>query len=203
MELDKIQKLLGFIDQFRAVYRTTYSAGKPGRDPHRENDAEHTYELIMLVWFLALQYNNKNEKNLDLNRVVMYAIVHDLVEVFAGDTHAFDVEASNTKEVREQASLLKIKQEFSFFPEMFTLIECYEEQNDEESVFVKSVDKILPPLNNLRDNCLSWRSSKKGLTFEQVCEVKEKKIKDPAILSIWYQIKKVVLDNGGFYWLNK
>ncbi len=133
----------------------------------------------------------------------MYAIVHDLVEVFAGDTYAFDVEATKTKEVREQASLQKIKQEFSFFPEMIVLIEKYEEQNDEESVFVKSVDKILPALNNLRDDCLSWRSSKSGLTFEQVCEVKERKIKDPAILSIWSQIKKIVLDNGGFYWLNK
>jgi putative hydrolase of HD superfamily len=108
MNLENIQKLLSLVDQFKQVKRTINNAGQE----EKENDAEHSYELAILSWFLATHL----EPNLNLEKILLYSLVHDLVEAYAGDTNAFNQDDLATKELREHEALQTIQREFQFFP---------------------------------------------------------------------------------------
>ena len=86
-----------------------------------ENDMEHSYQLVMLAWYLMDAY----KLDLDSNLVMRYCLVHDLVEVYAGDTYTFtqDVDHLSSKVEREEKALLLIKEKFQEFPEMTEYIE--------------------------------------------------------------------------------
>jgi putative hydrolase of HD superfamily len=195
MNIDEIQKLLGFVDKFKQIERALYN---PGQD-RQENDAEHTYELMLLCWFLALRLREKG-KILDLEKVFIYALVHDLVETYAGDTDVYNSSQASTKKERERDSLRKIEKEFSFFPEISNMIRQYEMQNDPESVFVKSVDKIGPALSVARDSLRSYKVFHPKLKLDVIHEEKRTKIKDPDILEIWNQIYEEFKLDKHSYW---
>lgn len=74
-DLNKIFSYLSFLDEFRQIKRVMYATG----EDRMENDMEHSYQLTMLAWYFIDAYN----LNLDLNRVMRYSLVHDLVEVYA------------------------------------------------------------------------------------------------------------------------
>lgn len=187
MNLDNIQKLLGLVDQFKIVKRNIYNAGTT----EKENDAEHSYELAILSWFLALEAR-KNDIHLDFEKVIKYALAHDLVEAYAGDTDAFDQNSIATKNDREHKALERIKDEFHFFPELSDSIIAYENQSDPESIFVKSLDKIQPVLSNIRGKGLSWKQLHSELALEDLVELKERTIKDKTIYSLWLNIKNIL-----------
>lgn len=192
MNLENIQSLLALIDQFKTIKRTILNVGQEVR----ENDAEHSYELAMLCWFLAAGINREQSESLNLERVFKYALAHDLVEAYAGDTNTFNKDEVSTKHEREHAAFEKIKIEFIFFPDMVEAIEHYELQNDSESVFVKSVDKIVPILANLREYGKSWKKFNQYLTLDELSEIKESKIKNDHVLKIWDSIKKEIQAKG-------
>lgn len=191
MNLEDIQKLLGLIDQFKTVKRTSRNVGQESH----ENDAEHSYELAIVCWFLANEIN-RIDATLDMEKILKYALVHDLVEVYAGDTNSFDEEAVATKKEREYAAFEKIRQEFVLFPEMISSIENYEDQMDSESVFVRSVDKIQPMLASLREYEISGRKSNIRMSLDELSALKESKIKNKDILEIWFLIKKEIQAKG-------
>ncbi len=191
MKLDDIQKLLTLTDQFKQIKRVVLNVGQDSR----ENDAEHSYELAILCWFLVIEIN-KTGVNLNLEKVLTYALAHDLVEAYAGDTDAFDLEAVKSKHERESQAIEKLQTNFQYFPDMLITINNYENQVDPESIFVKSVDKIQPVLNNMRDNGKSWNLNHQTLTFENLCNLKESTIKDKNILDIWNIIKTEIQLKG-------
>lgn len=129
-----------------------------------ETDAEHTVMLGVMACAFAKEY----EPQLDLGKVAQYALIHDLVEVYAGDTmtfRPFTAEEKKEKEEREHAALLRIRSEFDAeFPWIGDTIEAYEALADSEARFVKFLDKILPKLTHIMN---------RGVMKRQVGHTKE------------------------------
>jgi putative hydrolase of HD superfamily len=114
------------------------------RKNHFENDAEHSYQLAMVCWAVNEQYD------LELNDglILKLALAHDLVEVYAGDTDAFDDKnkIANKKE-NEQKALETLKTDFPNFKELPQIIEKYEKQSDIEAQLVYVMDKFIADAN--------------------------------------------------------
>lgn len=121
------------------VFRTTKV--QPHLDRF-ENDAEHSFLLATLGCALAQQM----EPALDLGKISQYALVHDLVEVYAGDTTIWaSSEEHASKARREEEALRHIEQRFgSQFPWIEQTIKAYERFDEPESCFVYALDKIIP-----------------------------------------------------------
>ena len=126
-----------------------------------ENDTEHSYFLAMMAWYLI----DSLHLPLDRAKTLEYALIHDLVEAYAGDTYAFDADAQASKHVREKEAAERIAREFPEVPHLHATIAQYERQEDEESVFVKALDKLLPVLTNYLQDGRTWKAM--GVTFEQ------------------------------------
>lgn len=142
--LKDILQFTAFLQQFREVERIVYY---PGSD-RKENDAEHSFQLALVAWYII----DKKQLQLDVGKVLKYSLVHDLVEVYAGDTLPFDTKSIwvRTKHEREQEALQKIKQWF-LDVSLRQRIEAYEKRADEEARFVYALDKIIPEFNIMLD----------------------------------------------------
>jgi 5'-deoxynucleotidase YfbR-like HD superfamily hydrolase len=139
-ELRDLVHFLEFINKFKLIKRTVLVAGEKPR--RAENDAEHSYELTITAWYLIDSLKLK----LDLNKVLKYCLVHDLVEVYAGDIDPFmypNTEITKLKAENEENALKKISLEFPEFAELSEWIKEYEKKADEESVFVYVLDKVI------------------------------------------------------------
>lgn len=113
----------------------------PFADDYVENDAEHSWSLAFFACALA----PKIDPNLDVGLIAQFAIVHDIVEVYAGDTSnlASDEEKA-TKADREAAALKKITARFTHFPWIIETLERYEMRECGEAKFVYALDKYMP-----------------------------------------------------------
>lgn len=136
--IQRISELQRLIADFSQIKRHLNLADT-GR---RENDAEHSFGLALTSWFLATQI----APHLSLEKILKYAIAHDIVEIHAGDTFVFDAAKVSTKEKREKEALKQIEADWPDFPEMSEYARRYMEKADDEAKFVYTVDKILPPL---------------------------------------------------------
>jgi len=109
-------------------------------DNHRdENSAEHSWSLALLAGALA----KKIDPTLDIGRVCQLAVVHDLLEVYAGDTSIWDEQKISSKKAREAKAVKKIEASFAEFPWIIAMIKEYEAQKTPEAKFVNAVDKYL------------------------------------------------------------
>lgn len=114
----------------------------PLRFPGRtwENDAEHSWSLSLVACMLAPHI----DVTLDVGKIAQFATVHDLTELYAGDTNVFgDEKDHTTKEERERLALQKITKEFAHFPWLVQTLHEYEEQTSAEALYVRSIDKYL------------------------------------------------------------
>ena len=124
MNVDPIE-LMDLLTEFQAVERQMYIP----RLDRLENDSEHSYNLTMAAWLIISQDNLP----LDLDLVIKYALVHDLVEVYAGDASALDDEQIKTKATKEHAALQRLKSK-GLTADLAELIEEYERFDNEESI---------------------------------------------------------------------
>ena len=126
-DLIAVQKL---INDFAKVKRSVYM---PESDDY-ENDVHHSFSLALLAW----QIHDKLNLDLDVAKILKYALVHDLVEVYAGDTHAFSTAAGRKRKLLKEAeSLKKLRQEFAeLFPDLTDTMAAYDEGDhaDDEAV---------------------------------------------------------------------
>ncbi len=107
----------------------------------QENDAEHSWSLALVASTLAPHV----DPTLDIGKVCQFAVVHDLTEIHAGDTTAFDTDAAHqTKQEREHQAARKIAKDFSHFPWLVETLKEYERQDTDEARFVRAIDKIIP-----------------------------------------------------------
>jgi putative hydrolases of HD superfamily len=168
MNLSGILKFTKLTHSFQQIERAIYATG----ENRKENDAEHSYQLAMVGWYIASSMNLK----LDRDKVIKYGLLHDLVEVYAGDTQAFDKDplVHLSKVDREMEALKQLKHEFNEFFEMTDLISTYELKDDEESKFIYALDKILPTINIYLDKGRSWQEL--NLNLEQIIEYKTPKV---------------------------
>lgn len=100
-KLEGLIEFINFTHEFREIIR--YGGTKLGKKI--ENDTEHSYQLAMVAWFLIEQ----DKLKLNKEKCFMYALSHDLVEIYAGDTFAFDKKHNLSKQKREKGALTKIK----------------------------------------------------------------------------------------------
>ncbi len=165
----KFEQLIDFI-QFTHEFQEVIRVARPPYRKRMENDAEHSYQLAMVAWFLIDQDKLKLNKEL----CFMYSLAHDLVEIYAGDTFFLDKNASISKHTREKDALKKIQKRFSHFKMLGKVIVQYENRGDEESKFIYALDKILPMVQIYLENGNLWKETKSF--FDLVVENKNKKI---------------------------
>lgn len=167
MDFEKLLEFNKILLAFREVERQIFVRNSDAR----ENDAEHSYQLAVLGWYVASQIDH-----LDEVRVLKYGLAHDLVEVYAGDTDVFskDADFHASKQEREAKAAEQLKKEFPEFAELHEILEEYEKKDNSESRFVYALDKLVPALNIYQDGGRTWR--KRGITLGMIIEEKTKKI---------------------------
>ena len=168
----KFNNLLDFIE-FTHEFREVVRMAKSPLSDRLENDSEHSYQLAVVAWYIIETDKLKLNKEL----CFMYALAHDLVEVYAGDTYIFDGDPKRllSKERRERQALHKIEKRFSKFKTLTKVIERYEKKADEESKFIYALDKILPPIQIYMDKGKLWHE--RGVSYEKLVGNKHNKIK--------------------------
>ena len=153
-----------------------------------------------MSWFI----NDSCGLGLDVTRIIKYALIHDLVETYAGDTPAFpnplmDIDEWSrqkaTKKEREAKSLARIVEEWDdLFPEMLALIHAYEERVDEESKFVYSTDKLISIINVFLDGGSSWK--KLEVTLEEMVTYKGPRAQEhPTVGGLYKELVTILKDN--------
>lgn len=120
----------------------------PEGDRHLENDAEHSWSVAFVACALA----SKIDPSLDTGLVAQFALVHDIVEVYAGDTSNFASHTDKqTKAQREADALKKIAERFAHLPWIFERVEQYELRQSDEAKFVYAIDKYIPMMFDYLD----------------------------------------------------
>ena len=157
----QIQFLLE-IDRLKQITRRTLIAD----GSRRENDAEHSWHLALFAVVLA----EHGPAELDLARVIKMVLVHDLVEIDAGDTYCYDPAACATQRDREVAAAERI---FALLPpdqrdELRELWEEFEAKDTAESRFAAALDRLQPVLLNCHTQGRAWLEH--GVTRAQVIE---------------------------------
>lgn len=157
-ELDRIVEFCRIIDREKFVQRRTYLT-----DGERlENDAEHAWHMAMM----ALLLSDYSREKIDVLRVVSILLVHDLVEVYAGDTFAYDVEGLKTQRERELAAADRL---FSQLPEEMglkirSLWDEFEAWETPEAKFAHSLDNFQPLMLQHASEGRAWREGGRKLS---------------------------------------
>lgn len=190
-DLKRLVELQRFILDFQSIKRgICYPEGDQLR---YENDVEHSYSLALMGWFLAQHF-----PELDTNQVIRMALVHDLLETYAGDTWAYDSpDKLAAKAGLEAKALNKLKRQWSDFPDMLVCIDDYETHGSEEANFVYALDKIMPILLNITNDGVGWK--KHGITFETLHAAKKDKVKQHSEVEDYYKQILVLLGDNPHY----
>ena len=159
----RLRDQLGFVaevDKLKGILRQTLITD----GTRQENSAEHSWHLALMALTLA-EYA---DEPVEITRVIQLLLVHDLVEIDAGDTFFFDEKAMVGKAEREQVAAVRI---FGLLPAdqaaaLRALWDEFEEHATPEARFANAVDRMQPLLNNYLTQGGSWR--KHGTTFTRV-----------------------------------
>ena len=159
----RIEQQLAFsleIDKVKNIFRQTHLSGN-GRN---ENDAEHSWHMAIMAYLLR-EYANEE---VDIAKVMLMCLIHDIVEIDAGDTYAYDTEGLLTQKAREDAAKERI---FSILPkeqatELKNLFDEFEAYETAESKFAHAMDNLQPLMLNNSNNGNDWREH--HVTAEQV-----------------------------------
>lgn len=160
---ERLKKQLDFaleIDKEKNIYRQTHLSGC-GRN---ENDAEHAWHMAVMAYLLR-EYANEE---IDITKVMLMCLIHDIVEIEAGDTYAYDAENLKTQKAREDAAKEKL---YSLLPEdqkqEFTaLFDEFEEYKTPEAKYAHAMDNLQPLILNDSNNGGDWKDH--DVTAEQV-----------------------------------
>lgn len=160
----------------------------PGRE-YMENDAEHSYQLAMTAWYL----NDAAGLGLNLERILRYALVHDLAEAYAGDVTSLDYIGREGKDQRETAALKRIAAKFPEFPELVSWVRRYDERSDAEAKLVYALDKLMPMLLTYLQDGKVWHEL--GWSREELLTNKDKTtLADPLVHELWLQLRKLLAE---------
>ncbi|MCD7838915.1 MAG: HD domain-containing protein [Clostridiales bacterium] len=151
--MDRLQKQFDFIleaDKEKFIGRQTYlSDGQ-----RKENDAEHAWHLALMTILLS-EYANEE---IDVLKTVTMVLIHDVVEIDAGDTYAYDEAGKLTQRVREEAAAQRL---FGLLPEdqgekLRLLWEEFEAQVTPEAKFARTMDNLQPMMLNAASDGKAW-----------------------------------------------
>lgn len=138
---DKLKKLENFTALLHGVQKVNRVAHLPD-EKEFTNTAEHSFKLAMMCWYIA----SSNKLNLNYEKIFKYALAHDVIEAYSGDTPMHDTEAQKTKKMREDQALKRVEEEFKEFPELANTIHEYEARTTPEARFVYATDKLIDPV---------------------------------------------------------
>lgn len=153
-EFDKKLEFLILLDKMKTVYRQTLLADKS----RRETDAEHSWHIAMM----AMLFADLAPEGVNRDRSIRMCLIHDLVEIYAGDTFCYDIKAGKDKTEREKNAADKL---FSILPkkdgeELKGLWLEFEEQATPDALFAASLDRFQPIINNILTDGHTWRKGK-------------------------------------------
>lgn len=151
---ERLKRQLAFaleIDKEKNIFRQTHLSGH-GR---RENDAEHAWHMAIMAYLLR-EYANEP---VDIARVMLMCLIHDIVEIEAGDTYAYDAENLKTQKAREDAAKEHL---YSILPEdqkweLTALFDEFEENETAEARFAHAMDNLQPLLLNDSNDGGDWK----------------------------------------------
>ena len=146
--MDRLADLQQMIADFGKVQRAI-----PFADTNSaESDVEHSFGLAITCWYLQPHI----APELNIGRILEYALAHDIVELHAGDTYVFDHKGMETKEQRERDAVVRLRQDWPDFKQLSDRTEEYMNRSNEEAKFVKAVDKLLPIIMIELDKPREW-----------------------------------------------
>lgn len=153
-----------------------------------ENDSEHSYNLAMTAWFLASHFPHLNK-----DKVIKYAMAHDIIEVHSGDTYIYgDQELIDSKPRREAEALEKLKTDWPDFDELTDYIDGYAAKRDSEATFVYALDKLMPILIVYIHEGYSWKEQ--NVTQKMVYDHKIDKVAlSPEVKNYFDQLYELLL----------
>ncbi len=160
---DRLKKQVEFmleLDKMKNLYRQTYVL----HETRKENDAEHSWHLAILAFLLA-EYSNEN---INVTHVMKMVLLHDVVEIDAGDTYCYDNEGYKSKAEREEKAAQRI---FGLLPddqrkEFYDLWREFEDSETPDARFAAMLDRVQPLLLNYTKGGISWKEH--GIHKEQV-----------------------------------
>ncbi|MFR3767468.1 MAG: HD domain-containing protein [Blautia sp.] len=183
--MERLKKQMEFIvevDKVKNIIRQTYLAD----GNRKENDAEHSWHLALMAVLLK-EYSNEE---VDLAKVVPMVLIHDLVEIDAGDTYAYDEAGAATKRERETKAADRIfgmlpQDQCSWFRELWEEFEAYETP---EAKFAHVLDNCQPLLLNDASNGKSW--AEHGVRKSQIYKRNENT--SEGSVEIWEYMKELI-----------
>ncbi len=184
--MDRLEQQMDFcreIDKEKEVFRQTFLCS----GNRRENDAEHAWHMALMAVVLQ-EYANED---IDLLKVMTMLLIHDIVEIDAGDTYAYDVEGLKSQAEREEKAATRI---FGLLPEdqgtyMLDLFHEFEEGETAEARFAKALDNVQPVMQNDASGGKDWRE--KGIRLSQAIERQKKTARGSQVL--WDQVSKPMI----------
>lgn len=184
----RLARQIGFlveIDKLKGVFRQTWLMD----ESRRENDAEHSWHLGLFAMLLG---EHAREPDLDLLRILKMVLVHDLVEIDAGDTFAYDEVGALDKVERETKAAERL---FAMLPpdqegEFRELWDEFESRRSPEARYAAALDRIQPLLHNYHTQGKAWREH--GVTADRVL-ARNAQIAEGAP-ALWEYIQEIVRD---------
>ena len=151
---ERLRKQMEFaleIDKEKNIFRQTHLSNH-GRN---ENDAEHAWHMAIMAYLLR-EYSNEP---IDIGKVMLMCLIHDIVEIDAGDTYAYDLEGQKTQKAREEVAKERI---FSMLPEdqkseLSSLFDEFEAYETPEAKFAHAMDNLQPLMLNDSNDGADWR----------------------------------------------
>lgn len=188
MDKQRFEKQLAFIleiDKEKNIFRQTHLSNH-GR---QENDAEHAWHMAIMIYLLK-EYANEQ---FDIAKAMMMALIHDIVEIDAGDTYAYDTIGLKTQKEREKRAADRI---FGILPddqkeELKNLFEEFEACKTTEAKFAHAMDNFQPLLLNNSNDGSDW--IKYNVNKNQVIQRQEKT--KLGSFDIWEYAKKIIDTN--------
>ena len=188
MDKERFERQLDFIleaDKEKTIYRQTHISDYA----RQENDAEHAWHMAMMIYLLR-EYANEE---FDITKAMMMALIHDIVEIDAGDTYAYDAEAKKTQEEREEKAAQRI---FGMLPqdqrdELYSLFKEFEARETPEAKFVRAIDNFQPLLLNDLNGGKDWIKHQVNKTKV----VKRQQTSSLGSIKIWEHTKNIIDEN--------
>ncbi|GMQ46856.1 HD domain-containing protein [Vibrio sp. 10N] len=188
--LEQQLNLLMELDRLKSVLRRTRIRSAESRF---ENSAEHSWHVAMM----ALLFQEHANEPVDITKVIKMLLLHDIVEIDAGDTFVYDTQAS---ELQEQKELEAAERLFGMLPdkqgeELFATWREFEQAESAEAKFAKALDRLIPMLLNYHNQGQSWIENE--VTAAQAIQVNQKIEKGSQVL--WDKAKSLIeeaVENG-------
>ena len=190
--LEKQLALLIELDQLKSVLRRTRVKSA---DRRLENSGEHSWHVALMAVLMQEHANTP----IDIARVMIMLLIHDVVEIDAGDTFVYDVAASKEQEEKE---LIAAERLFGMLPsdqgdELFSLWKEFEAAQSDDAKYAKALDRLIPMLLNYHNDGQSWKEH--GVTREQALTI-NKRIEYGSV-TLWDKAKELIEEATEKGWL--